>query len=457
MITTVGAVIGSLGTPLIPSIATMFDVSVSSAQWSLTAPLLAATVSTPILGRLGGGRLRRAMLLTGLGTVVGGLVLSLVAPSFPIFVAGRAMQGLGLALIPLALAVARDAVPLGRRASTIAFLSVTGMAGAGLGFPLTSLMAEEGGLRAAFGLGLGLVVLTTALTVRYVPRTTVGEPVRVDWVGAVVLSAGLVAVLLPLTQGDQWGWTSPWTLGLGAVGVVLSVGWVWWTLRNGYPLVDLSLAFRPGLASPNVVSVIAGVGTYALLTLCVVAVGTGPDAAGFGLGMSTAVTGLLLVPYSVLSVLGSRVARLMSGRWGNDVLLPVGCVLSLVSTVGLALFPHSLWQLLVWMAVNGLGSGFTFASIPVLMVPHVPESETGSALAFNMVLRSLGLTAGSALGVALMLILGGGQSGFRGSLLFVSALWAVGTAYTVVVSRRSPTGRADVSSAPTRTSLDLPG
>ncbi|GAA2849074.1 MFS transporter [Pseudonocardia halophobica] len=436
MLTTVGAVVGSLGTPLIPSIATLFDVPLTAAQWSLTAPLLTSTVSTPILGRIGAGRFRRRTLLAGLGTVVTGLVLSLCAPAFSLFVTGRAMQGLGLALIPLAMAVARDEMAPERRTSTIALLSVTGIAGAGLGFPLSSAMAELGGLRAAYGLGLALVAGTTVLTLWFVPRSSVDRAARVDWTGGAMLSVGLVAVLLPLTQGAHWGWSSPWTWGLGSGGVVMLAVWVLWSRATSHPLIDLSLAARPGLAGPNSVSLFAGVGTYALMTMSIVAVGTGPDADGFGLGLPTVVNGLVLIPYSVLSVLGSRAARLASARWGTRMLLPTGCGFSLIATVGLAVFPHGLWQVLLWMALGGLGSGFTFASIPVLMVPHVPGTETGSALAFSMVLRSLGMTAGSALGVALMVILGGGAEGFRTSLLIVSSAWVVGALCALTFSGR---------------------
>ena len=81
----------------------------------------------------------------------------------------------------------------------------------------------------------------------------------------------------------------------------------------------------------------------------------------------------------------------------------------LASTVLLALAHDHLWQLLLAMALGGVGSGFTFSSLAVLMVPHVPQAETGSAMAFNQVLRYLGFTIGSALSVALMAAYGGGE------------------------------------------------
>jgi MFS family permease len=92
------------------------------------------------------------------------------------------------------------------------------------------------------------------------------------------------------------------------------------------------------------------------------------------------------------------------------------------------------------MAVGGLGSGFTFSSVPALMVPHLPRSETGSAMAFNQVLRYAGFSVGSASSVALMTVYGGGPSetGFRGALLTTSAVWVVAALASTVLARRVP-------------------
>jgi MFS family permease len=145
-----------------------------------------------------------------------------------------------------------------------------------------------------------------------------------------------------------------------------------------------------------------------------------------------------------MSVLGNQLARVVRIRLGPALLLPSGCLMFLASTMFLAFAHAHLWQLLLAMALGGVGSGFTFSSLPVLMVPHVPQSETGSAMAFNQVLRYLGFTIGSALGVALMAAYGGGDRGFRGTLLTVSSIFVVAAVGAVVLDRRTAGQKAPI-------------
>jgi MFS family permease len=172
---------------------------------------------------------------------------------------------------------------------------------------------------------------------------------------------------------------------------------------------------------------------YCLLTLAVVLVRA--DEPGFGLALPVLAAGLILVPYSVMSVLGNQLARVVRVRLGAALLLPSGCLMFLASTVVLAVAHEHLWQLLLAMALGGVGSGFTFSSLAVLMVPHVPQAETGSAMAFNQVLRYLGFTIGSAVSVALVAAYGGGSHGFRDTLLTVSVLFVVAAAGAILLDR----------------------
>lgn len=442
LLTTVTAVVSSLGAPLVPAIAADLDVRLEDAQWTLTATLVAAAVSTPIVGRFGTGRLRRPTILAGLVVVTAGTALAALPLGLPTLLVGRAMQGVGMALVPLAFAVARDLWPGPRLPAVVGFLSVTTVAGAGFGYPLTALVAQEWGLAAAYWLGTALTGTTLAMAVALVPRNDGEEPSPVDWPGALLVALGLVGVLLAVSRGETWGWASGPTTGAAAAGLLLLAGGVVRTLRSDHPLVDLRLAVRPGLAGPNLVAVVAGLGMYSLLTLVIVLVQS--DVPGWGLDRPVTVAGLMLVPYSVMSVAGSRLAQAVGRRYGDAVLLPTGCLVFLAATVLLAFEHDRLWQVLACMAVGGLGSGFTFSSLAALMVPHVPRAETGSAMAFNQVLRYVGFSVGSASSIALMTVYGGGPSeaGFRGSLLTVAGIFALAAAASWWLGRRVPVTHA---------------
>ncbi|MDF3312161.1 MFS transporter [Rhodococcus sp. T2V] len=434
MLTTITGIVSSLGAPLIPAIADRYEVELTDAQWALTSTLLVAAATTPVVGRLGAGTLRRPTILAGLVMVSLGTVLSAVAPNFTVLVIGRALQGVGIALTPLALAVARDVLRGRRVSSTIALLSVCSVAGAGLGYPVTGIIAQAAGLSAAYWTGAVLCLATFVLAVPLIPASPTTARIPVDWAGAVILAIGSSAALLAISQGESWGWASIRTVGLGILGVAGVLIWCAWTLRRHYPLVDLRLAIQPGVAAPNLVAVGAGVGMYTLLPLSIVLVQSSDPT--WGLDQSISVAGLLILPYSVTSIAGSRVALAIGARAGFGLVLPLGVAALTCSTLGLAFCHSSLVWVVAWMTVAGLGGGLTFSSLPVLIVPHVPAHETGSALAFNLVLRYLGFSAGSAVGVTLMSVYGGGEHGFVWTLITISVVLAVVGVCTSLLSLR---------------------
>src|SRR3954469_3219212 len=201
------SVISSLGAPLIPTIARELHAGLGAAQWSLTATLLVGAVASPLVGRLGDGPHRRTVLLTCLALVTIGGVVAALAETLGVLVAGRALQGLGLALMPLTMASARDHLPAARAGEVIALLSVITAAGVGLGYPITGFIAEHLDSSAAFWFGAvasGTALLLGAL---FVPApATPARHTSLDVRGAALIGGGVLALLLALEKGPDWGW-----------------------------------------------------------------------------------------------------------------------------------------------------------------------------------------------------------------------------------------------------------
>jgi MFS family permease len=147
------AVVSSLGAPLIPGISAHLHVPLSAAQWSLTITLLVGTISSPVMGRLADGPHRREIMIAGLSAVTLGGVAAALAPSLLVLVIGRGLQGIGLGLVPVTMAGARDHLPPERSRPTIALLSVVVSAGVGIGYPVSGLIAGTLGLSAAYWFG----------------------------------------------------------------------------------------------------------------------------------------------------------------------------------------------------------------------------------------------------------------------------------------------------------------
>ena len=396
------AVVSSLGAPLIPTIATDYGVSLGTAQWSLTVTLLVGAVTSPVVGRLGDGPRRRLVLLTALAVlVVGSVLAALPTTVFALLIAGRAMQGIGLALLPLAMSVARDHLDPTRARSTLATLSVTAVVGVGLGYPITGLIAEHLSFHAGFWMAAGLGVLAFVAVAVVVPPSQHRPAQSFDLVGATVLGLGLAGLLLAISESEEWGWGSARLWGLSAAATVTLVGWVWHQLHTTTPLIDLRLLRHPTVLTANVTGIIAGTGMYMLMSMVIRFVQT-PKSVSYGLGASVVVAGLMLLPLSAFSFSSSKLVTYI-GKWiSTERILPLGVLTLAASLVLMATARGSLWEIVIIMAIGGVGIGSSFAVMPRMIVAAVPAHETSSALALNQVLRTVGYSVGSALAATIL-------------------------------------------------------
>ncbi|CAO5153860.1 MFS transporter [Frankia sp. AiPs1] len=397
------SVIGTLGTPLIPTIARAQHVSLTSAQWILTLTLLTGAVTTPLFGRLGDGAHRRTVLVAGLGTVAVGSVLAATAGTFPQLLVGRGLMGVGMGLMPLALAIARDLMPPARLGPAVAGLSITTATGAGLGYPLTGLLADAWDYHAGFWVAAILAAAAVVAVLVIVPAggSATARRGRLDLWGVLLFAAALGPFLLGVSEAETWGWTSPGVLGLLGAGVVCAVAWTRLELRTEHPLIELKyLAARPVLIA-DVCAVLAGFGLYNAMTL-INRLAQTPTSSGYGFGASPAVLGLVIVPLSIGTALAGRWARSLAPRIGAWGLMLSGQLAVGAGLFGLAASHDHLVELGCATFLFGFGIGFAFAAMPALIISAVPRHETGSATSFNQVLRTAGGALGSALGAALL-------------------------------------------------------
>ncbi len=440
LLCTVVSLVSSLGAPLIPTIAVLDDVSLSAAQWSLTSTLLVGAVATPTMGRLADGPRRRLVVLVALAVVLVGAVLAALPLGFAALLTGRALQGVGLGLVPLAMAIARDALPTERAPAVIGVLSVAAVAGVGLGYPVTGLIADTLGLHAAFWAGALCTVVTLLLAARVLPRPTALRGPRLDLPGAVLLGAGVALLVLGLAEGADWGWGSGRLIGSWAAALALLAAWTGHERRVAAPLVDLSLLRLRAVLTADVTALFAGVGMYLLISLVTRYVQT-PASAGYGFAASVVTTGLVLVPMSVGSVVASRLTPWLGRRLSPDLVLPVGSLLFVSALVLFALERGALWQVFAVMALAGLGVGCTFSAMPGLLVRAVPAAETGSAMSFNQVLRTIGFAAGSALSASLLQVHTAAgttlpsDAGYTTSALVGGGLWLLTAVLALVLPR----------------------
>ncbi|MEU3652866.1 MFS transporter [Streptomyces sp. NPDC032161] len=443
------AVMQTLLVPVIKDLPAFLRTTPSNATWVMTATLLAGAVATPIMGRLGDLYGKRKMLLASLAVMVTGSLICGFTDALVVMIVGRALQGFAMGVIPLGIGIMRDELPRERLGSALALMSSSIGVGGGLALPAAALIAQRFDWHTLFFAAAGLGVLAMVLTVLAVPETTLRAPGRFDLVGALGLSAGLVCLLLPVTKGSDWGWTSGTTLGLiGSALLVLGL-WGLFELRIAAPLVDLRTTARREVLLTNLASIMVGVAFYAV-SLVLPQLLQLPTATGYGLGQSLVVAGLCVAPLGLTMMFVTPLYARLSARRGPKASLMLGMlVIGVGYGAGLGLMDAA-WQTVVITVVIGAGIGLAYSSLPALINGAVDPSETGAANGLNSLMRSIGTSASSAV-IGMVLantsVRTGGvavpsMEGFRTSFLIAAGAVAAGLALAAFLPSQRDAMRA---------------
>ncbi|SEF91471.1 Major Facilitator Superfamily protein [Nonomuraea solani] len=433
----------TLVVPLIGELPRLLGTTASNASWVITATLLAGAVTTPVMGRLGDlyGK-RRMMLICSIPLILGCVVCALAGSLTPMII-GRGLQGMGMGMIPLGISALRDVLPPDRLGPSIALMSSSMGIGGALGLPIAAAVAEYASWRVLFWATAVLSLLVSALIWLLVPATSATARGRIDLVGALGLGVGLVCLLLGVSKGADWGWSSGTTLGLLAAAVVVLLVWGWWELRTRDPLVDLRVTARPQVLLTNLASIVVGFSMYAQ-ALIVMQILQLPEATGYGLGQSMLAAGLWMAPSGLMMMIISPIGARLSAARGPKVTLIVGSLIMALGYGSSVALLGSTWGLLIVTCVCNIGVGFAYGSMPALIMGAVPRSETAAANSFNTLMRSIGTTVSAAV-VGLVLsqltIEFGGhvlpsETGFRTGMLIGCGAALVAAAITLALPGR---------------------
>lgn len=454
---TTAAIMQTLVTPLLTELPRILHTSSSNAAWVITATLLVAAVCVPVFGRLGDLVGKRRMLVACSVPLVAGSVVCALSSSVVPMIVGRGLQGMGMGMVPLGIALLRDVVPAERLSSSIALVSASMGIGGGLGLPIAAAVAQYADWRVLFWGAAALAAVVAALVWFFIPEVPAGaEGQRFDVPGALGLGAGLVCLLLAVSKGADWGWGSATTLGLFGAAVVVLGAWGWWELRTRDPLVDLRTTARPRVLITNVASVFVGFGMYAGM-LVVPQLLQFPKATGYGLGQSMLAAGLWLLPGGVMMMIVSPIGGKLTNVRGPKVTLICG-TLVLAAGYGLSLvLTGTAWGLMLAVMVVNSGVGLAYGSMPALIMGSVPLAETAAANGFNALMRSLGTSVGAAVvGVVLsqMTMTAGGytftsESGFRTGLMIGCGIALLAALIAAAIpAARAASGAAEAAPAP---------
>jgi EmrB/QacA subfamily drug resistance transporter len=440
----------SLVSPVLPTLSKDLHSSQSSITWVFTAWLLAASVATPLFGRLGDLIGKRRTLVASLGAVALGCLVSAIAPNLAVLLAGRVLQGLGGAVVAVSFGIVRDEFPPHRVPSAVGALSAVIAFGGGLGVVLAGPIVAGLGWRWLFWIpliGVGAAVVLVQLTV---PESPHRAPGRINPASSVLLTAWLVALLIPLSEAPAWGWAAPTSIMLFIAAAVLFAAWVVVELRAASPLVDLRMMRIPAVWTTNLAGLAIGASMFSILAFVPEFTQT-PPSAGYGFGASVTGAGLLLLPLLLGMTLTGSLSGPLAGRFPVKAQLVWGSALCALSFAALAAFHAAAWQAAAAGAAYGIGLGFAYAAMTGLVVQSVPAHQTGVAAGTNANIRTIGGSIGTAAVGSLITAhtLPGGvptESGFTHGFVVLAIVSAAAVVGALLVPGRRPASTLVASS-----------
>jgi EmrB/QacA subfamily drug resistance transporter len=395
------AVLSSAVVPALPTIQHSLHTTETGVTWLLTGYLLSASVGTAILGRLGDMYGKERLLVWTLALLSVGTLLAAVSHTLPLLIVARVIQGLGGGIFPLAFGIIRDEFPREKVAGSIGLMSAILGIGAGVGIVAGALVVEHLSWHWLFWGPLAVTIAATFCTWRFVPESPVRVPGRINWLAAALMSAGMTAVLLAVSETTVWGWASARTLLLLTAGLLLCVAWVAVEVRSSEPLIDMTLMRIRGVWTANVAAFLLGAGMYSSFVVFPQFAQL-PKSTGFGFGASVVVSGLYLLPSTIGMVIVGFAAGSIAVRFGSKPALVVGSAIT-AGAFGLMAVAHSHpYDMLISAALMGIGIGLAFAALGNLIVQAVAGHQTGVAGGMNTVMRTVGGALGGQLTATLL-------------------------------------------------------
>jgi EmrB/QacA subfamily drug resistance transporter len=404
ILTMAGTAFALQQTMVFPALTTFqheFDTTPAWATWVLTAFLLTASVATPLLGKLGDQHGKERMLVIALSIFLVGTVGGAFAWDIGSLIGFRALAGAGGAVFPLSFGIIRDEFPPEKVKVGIGLLSAVFGVGGGFGIVLSGLIVDNLSWRWLFVAGAIPVAASIVLVHKYVPESPIKTRARLDVPGALLLAAALVSLLIALTEGDHWGWSSPSFLLLITGSGVLLLAWIWTELRVEEPMVDMRMMSQRPVLLTNITALIAGFAMLSSFALVPQFVST-PESSGYGFGASATVAGLFLLPSSIVMLFAGPVAGIVGRRYGSKWPLAVGMALVAVAGLGLSAFHDEPSHIVGAMVLLGGGVAASFAAMAALITEAVRPTETGIATGMNTVMRTIGGVVGGQIGAAIL-------------------------------------------------------
>ncbi len=413
-------------TPALPTLARDFSSSYDTLSWVITAYILSGTVSAAIFGRLADmyGKKRIFVILSivySLAITLGGFAQNLVE-----FVAVRAVQGLGMGMFPVAFALLNDQVAKKDLALAQGVLSSTFTGGAAIGLVVGAWITQNFGWQwsyhSAIPMAYGLTILSATVLHDHAEK----NQESIDFIGVGMLSAGLVAFIMGISEAQYWGWISPPIVTSFLLSTVMFLGFIYTETKVTHPFISIRLLKIRNVFLANFAGLFAMAAMF-FLFFTVPPLLQDPSPAGFG--ETVLASGISMLPSALASMIFAPLAAWVTKNRGPKMSILVGNFIIFLAYVGLYFNRGSALAVTEDAAILGTGMSFLFVGIINILLLSTPNREAGASTGMNVVFRNIGSSVAPAIGGLLestfvQNVLVGYLPGRTGNLPFVPIFYA---------------------------------
>ncbi len=388
--------------PGIPVIQGDFKATESLTAWVTSAFLIVGSAVSPLFGKLGDSYGKKRMFLLALAFYVVGVGIAGFSNSIYFLIASRAVQGIGFAIVPLALAIIAETFPKERIAVAQGVVSATFAIGAAMGLILGSYIVEDLGWQWAFHSAFILSAVLFAVVARYLPAGHQGTRLKVDYETVILLMAGVSLILLYLTEGPYDGWTNIYNVGALSGGAVLIVAFFVAESRKTNPLIPLHLLRIRNVLVANLTGIMSGWGMLMTFFAVIYYAEDKVPPAPTGLGLDVITAGLTMAPATVVMLVGGPGLGRIVAKWGPRPAMVLG---GTVATAGFFLFLFNratATDVVLDLAVALIGAVGIIIPIVNMVSVSLPQETVATGLGLNTMLRNIGGAIGPVVATTIM-------------------------------------------------------
>lgn len=372
----------------LPRFITAFESNAADVSWSVTAFLLVAAASAAVCGRLGDVYGRRKLLIIVLVLSAVGSLISLSTGTLGGVIAGRAIQGVAGAIMPLCFGLAREMLPRKHVPVAVAVIAGAALIAGASGNLVSGLLLDLADWHLIFVFAAALALIAAAACLALRPSTVVARVQKIDYLGGVLFAPAIALVLFGVTQSRAWTWGDARTLGFILVGLAMLAVWAWWELRVEDPMINIRLFFQHKLALTMIATAVLALGPLGISGFLLPLMLQTPETAPVGLGLSPSLAGLLAFCTSIIGFVLTPISGRVSATVGSRYSLMIGSVIGVLGAVMLATTHKSIVGMVASSLVLGISTAFVYTSLPNLVVEAVPAENTSEATGVNVVTRT---------------------------------------------------------------------